>query len=109
MLHFVFVMAYFFTYQYIIFFVFFLFQVLHVLILHIPAHCTFIFFCPTDVRYLRYLILVITGFLQVNEECSTLRLSLNEAQQECEVAKSEVSTLQLKVQNLETLVQVGTT
>ncbi|XP_052272228.1 peripheral-type benzodiazepine receptor-associated protein 1-like isoform X3 [Dreissena polymorpha] len=42
---------------------------------------------------------------QVNEECSTLRLSLSEAQQECEVAKSEVSTLQLKVQNLETLVQ----
>ena len=44
--------------------------------------------------------------LQVNEECSTLRLSLSEAQHECEVAKGEVATLQLKVTNLETLVQV---
>ncbi|WAR02133.1 RIMB1-like protein, partial [Mya arenaria] len=41
----------------------------------------------------------------VNEECSTLRLSLSDAQHECEVAKSEVSVLQLKVQNLETVVQ----
>ncbi|XP_045172088.2 peripheral-type benzodiazepine receptor-associated protein 1-like isoform X4 [Mercenaria mercenaria] len=42
---------------------------------------------------------------KVNEECSTLRLSLSEAQHECEVAKGDVSVLQLKVQNLETVVQ----
>lgn len=45
-------------------------------------------------------------YFQVNEECSTLRLSLSEAQHECEVAKGEVSVLQLKIQNLETVVQV---
>ena len=43
---------------------------------------------------------------QVNEECSTLRLSLSDAQHECEVAKGEVSVLQVKVQNLETVVKV---
>ncbi|KAL4223562.1 benzodiazepine receptor binding [Mactra antiquata] len=42
---------------------------------------------------------------EVNEECSTLRLSLSDAQHECEVAKGEVTALQLKVQNLETVVQ----
>ena len=44
---------------------------------------------------------------QVNEECSTLRLSLSDAQHDCEVAKGEVSALQVKVQNLETVVKVG--
>ncbi|XP_071093924.1 RIMS-binding protein 2-like isoform X9 [Haliotis cracherodii] len=41
----------------------------------------------------------------VNEECSTLRLSLAEVQQEREVAKEDVSTLQYKVDSLEILVR----
>lgn len=48
----------------------------------------------------------IFGVFQVNEECSTLRLSLSDAQHECEVAKGEVSALHVKVQNLETVVKV---
>ncbi|XP_046371628.2 RIMS-binding protein 2-like isoform X9 [Haliotis rufescens] len=42
---------------------------------------------------------------KVNEECSTLRLSLAEVQQEREVAKEDVSTLQYKVDSLEILVR----
>ncbi|XP_067682714.1 RIMS-binding protein 2-like isoform X5 [Haliotis asinina] len=42
---------------------------------------------------------------KVNEECSTLRLTLAEVQQEREVAKEDVSTLQYKVDSLEILVR----
>ena len=44
---------------------------------------------------------------QVNEECSTLRVSLAEAQHEREIARNEVSNLHYKVSSLENLVKVS--
>ncbi|KAL3858376.1 hypothetical protein ACJMK2_012967, partial [Sinanodonta woodiana] len=41
----------------------------------------------------------------VNEECSSLRLSLSEAQHECKIAKEEVTDLHAKVKGLETTVK----
>nr|KAG5693023.1 hypothetical protein BaRGS_005647 [Batillaria attramentaria] len=43
---------------------------------------------------------------QVNEECSTLRVTLATAQHERESAKEQVSTLQTRVNSLENLVRV---
>ena len=65
-----------------------------------------IFFCVSyNIQHIVYTDMLSCIF-QVNEECSTLRLSLSDAQHECEVAKGEVSALQVKVQNLETVVKV---
>ena len=46
-------------------------------------------------------------YLQVNEECSTLRVTLAAAQTDRESAKEQVSTLQTRVNSLENLVRVS--
>lgn len=46
--------------------------------------------------------------LQVNEECSTLRVTLAAVQHDREAAKEQVTTLQTRVISLENLVKVRT-
>ena len=46
-------------------------------------------------------------YLQVNEECSSLRVTLAAAQTDRESAKEQVSTLQTRVNSLENLVRVS--